>query len=86
LPTFIIKAAMGAIAGFLIRKESLKISVLVFILVEIIMVLGYFLFEILLYGWASAWVAIGPNVVQGLFGVMIGALLLPLARRLSKKS
>lgn len=75
LPTFIIKAAMGGIAGLLARKGTTLRNALVFTLCEAIMVTGYFLFEGVLYGWAAALAAVGPNILQGVTGIIIGTLL-----------
>lgn len=50
---------------------------------ELVMVAGYFVTEWLLLatGWPAAASAVGPNVVQGISGVAIGAVLIPLMRR-----
>ena len=53
-------------------------------LAEAVMVLGYFLLEWALYGVASAAAAIGPNVVQGIAGVLIGMLCLLITPRLER--
>ena len=45
LPTFLIKGAMGAVAGLMARRKTPLRNALVFTLCEGIMVLGYFLFE-----------------------------------------
>lgn len=81
-PTFLIKAAMGAIAGILVRKGAFLRNALVFALAECVMVAGYLLFEGVLYGWAAALAAVGPNILQGVAGVLIGSALcaLPLER------
>lgn len=50
----------------------------------IVMVVGYFLLEWALYGVASAAAAIGPNVVQGIAGVLIGMLCLLITPRLER--
>lgn len=55
-----------------------------FLLAEAVMVLGYFLLEWALYGVASAAAAIGPNVVQGIAGVLIGMLCLLITPRLER--
>lgn len=49
-----------------------------------VLVLGYFLLEWALYGVASAAAAIGPNVVQGIAGVLIGMLCLLITPRLER--
>ena len=80
LPTFLIKAGVAAIAVLGCRKtQSAWIRILWFVLAELWMVLGYFLVEWLPlgYGLAAALGAVGPNLVQGLSGVVIAALLQP---------
>ena len=51
------------------------------------MVAGYFVTEWLLlgYGLAAAAGAVAPNLVQGLSGVALGAVLIPLLRRVKPK-
>lgn len=72
LPTFLIKGLVALVA------------LLSFLLAEAVMVLGYFLLEWALYGVASAAAAIGPNVVQGIAGVLIGMLCLLITPRLER--
>lgn len=74
-PTFLIKAAMGGLAGLLARKGKFLRNGLVFLLAECVMVAGYFCFEGFCFGWAAAFSAVGPNVLQGVAGVLIGLLL-----------
>lgn len=81
LPTFVIKAAMGAIAGFCARQGKPGRNALVFAAAEMVMVGGYFVFEGFLYGWAAAWLAVGPNAMQGVAGVLIGSALSALPLR-----
>ena len=69
LPTFLIKGLLALLS---------------FLLAEAVMVLGYFLLEWALYGVASAAAAIGPNVVQGIAGVLIGMLCLLITPRLER--
>lgn len=78
LPTFLIKGLMGLIAGLLLGKKpkvSLR-SASVYALCELIMVAGYFLFELCLYGAGAAIGAVIPNLIQGISGVVIGCILL----------
>lgn len=72
LPTFLIKGLVALVAWKLCRKDQPLLALLSFLLAEAVMVLGYFLLEWALYGVASAAAAIGPNVVQGIAGVLIG--------------
>lgn len=88
LPTFLIKAGVAAIAVVGCRKtQSDWVRILWFVLAELWMVLGYFLVEWfpLGYGLAAALGAVGPNLVQGLSGVVIAAVLQPVVRRIRKQ-
>ena len=78
--TFIIKGAMALAAFFFygLLKENVKKAAARIIsgaLSEIIMVLGYFVFEGILYGFAPSAVNIPANTAQGVIG-LIAALLL----------
>lgn len=84
LPTFLIKGLVALVAWKLCRKDQPLLALLSFLLAEAVMVLGYFLLEWALYGVASAAAAIGPNVVQGIAGVLIGMLCLLIAPRLER--
>lgn len=77
-PTFLIKAAMGGLAGLWVRKGKIVRNGCVFLLAECIMVAGYFCFEGFFFGWVAAYAAIGPNILQGAAGVLIGVLLVAL--------
>ncbi len=79
--TFVIKWLM-AIACYFIFKAFLKINkrldvvgiALGAIVAEIIMIFGYFLFEIPLYGIAAAIAGILGNITQGILGAVSGTL------------
>lgn len=86
LPTFLIKGAMGLIAGFyLVRspKSKLPMQLAVFALCEILMVAGYYVCEafFLSYGHAGALSAVPFNLVQAGFGIVLGGILVPLMRK-----
>lgn len=83
-PTFLIKGLVALVAWKLCRKDQPLLALLSFLLAEAVMVLGYFLLEWALYGVASAAAAIGPNVVQGIAGVLIGMLCLLITPRLER--
>lgn len=86
IPTFIIKAAMGFLVGrfAVCDRRNIRRNFIVFLIAEVVMVLGYFLVEIFYYGLAAALVSVLPNIVQGVFGVVIGLALTPVAERLKK--
>ena len=79
--TFIIKGIMALIAfyGFkLSRKKlgSLTSGIISGIAAEIMMVLGYFVFEGFMYGFVPSAVNIPANSVQGIAGLIIGVVLM----------
>lgn len=83
IATFIIKGIMGALVGFMVKKGSALNVIIAGILAEIIMVCGYFLAEALFMGYGLG--AIGGvfgNVLQGIAGIVISALLLPILKKI----
>lgn len=79
--TFVIKGLMAIIAfyGFkLLHKKlgNLPSRIISGIAAEIMMILGYFVFEGFLYGFAPSMVNIPANGVQGVAGLVIGILLI----------
>ena len=75
IPTGMIKGAMGWIAGRLIAERKTARNALVFVLCELVMVIGYFAFEWAMYGAGAAIGAVLPNIMQGAAGVIIGLLM-----------
>ena len=75
--TFIIKALMALTAGWVLRcakdKKLLKSAIFGGILAELIMIVGYFVFEALFmkFGW-GALANIPGNCVQAVFGAAAG--------------
>ena len=87
--TFLIKGLMAIIAFFLFRLLCRKIGnvssrVISGVCAEIIMILGYFVFEGFLYGFAPSLVNIPANGLQGIAGIIIGVLLIKTFERLQK--
>lgn len=83
IATFIIKGIMGVLVGFMVKKGSALNVIIAGILAETIMVGGYFLAEALFMGYGLG--AIGGvlgNVMQGIAGVVISALLLPILKKI----
>ena len=78
--TFVIKGSMAIIAHFFFRGMHHKLGnisarVIGGILAEIGMVLGYYVFEGFMYGFAPSVVNIPANGVQGVAGFVIGLIL-----------
>ena len=78
--TFIIKGIMAIIAHFCFKGMHNKLgstpsAVIGGALAEIEMILGYFVFEGFMYGFAPSAVNIPANGVQGIAGIVIGIIL-----------
>jgi uncharacterized membrane protein len=79
LPTLIIKGLEGGIAGWLGAdlnpKKNYILQILGAVLGAVIMVVGYFIAEIFMFGLPMAVAEILPNSLQGLVGIGGGILL-----------
>lgn len=78
--TFIIKGLMALVAfyGFKFLRQklgNLSSGIISGIAAELVMILGYFVFEGFLYGFIPSAVNIPANGMQGALGVVIGVLL-----------
>lgn len=78
IPTFVIKGAMGLVAGLFFRaardgKVSFPRRLSAFVLAELIMAGGYFLFESMpfMYGMSVAVLSVPFNLLQGLAGIIL---------------
>ena len=81
--TFVVKGVMVLVAYFVYKLLSKKMRpmgarIIGGGLAEIIMILGYFVFEGFLYGFVPSLVNIPANAVQGIAGLVIGMLLFKL--------
>ena len=79
--TFIIKALMAVVAYsfyklFAKKTKSTGSRILSGILAELVMILGYLLFEGILYGFVSSLVNIPANAVQAVASIIIGVVLI----------
>ena len=79
--TFIIKGLMALVAFACFKLMSKKMGkfpsrLIGAILAEILMVMGYFVFEGFLYGFAPSVVNIPANAVQGAAGIIVGLILI----------
>ena len=78
--TFVIKGLMALVAfyGFKLlhnRIGNLPSRIITGIVAELVMILGYFVFEGVLYGFAPSAVNIPANGVQGVAGLILGCVL-----------
>ena len=92
--TIIIKSLIGLAAGFVIVKLKDKPKnvsryyfpcAIAFSLCEIFMVMGYFVYKLILYGFAEALVAMFANILQGICGVVFALVFLPVLHRVKAK-
>ncbi len=70
--TFLIKGAVALVAGILFNRTSKKLRYGFFYLAALIVPLGYFLYETILYGTATAIPNIAFNTIQCLIGAGAG--------------
>jgi len=85
--TFMIKGLMALTAFYVFSLLHKKLSILFSriisgFLAELIMALGYFLFEGFLYGFVPSLVNIPANGVQGIAGLIIGVVLMKYLERI----
>lgn len=79
--TFVIKGTMALVAFACLKLMNKRIGklpsqIIGGVLAEIVMILGYFVFEGFLYGFAPSLVNIPANAVQGVAGIIIGTVLI----------
>ena len=84
--TFAIKGLMALVAfyGFKLlhnKLGDLPSRIISGVLAEIMMILGYFVFEGFLYGFAPSLVNIPANGVQGIAGLIIGVALIKIFQK-----
>lgn len=77
--TFVIKGIMALVAYGLFKLLRRRLNfaagrLLSSAAAETIMLAGYFLFEGFLYGFAAAAVNIPANIIQGVFGIILGTV------------
>lgn len=75
--TLVIKGGMALTAGGFFKLLSRQLNfvmgrLLSALAAELIMIFGYFIFEGFLYGFAAAAVNIPANIIQGVFGMLLG--------------
>lgn len=84
-PTFVIKAIMGwLVARLAVTGKHLR-NLFVFAVAELVMVVGYFLYDALVFGWKVAAVYIPFNFLQAAAGVALGMVFSLYIPHLEKK-
>ena len=85
--TFLIKGSMALIAFACFKLMNKRIGrlpsqIIGAVLAEIVMVLGYYVFEGFMYGFIPSAVNIPANAVQGAAGLILGIILVKVFERL----
>ena len=85
--TFIIKGLMALAAYYIYKILKDKIGnlwsmIIGGIIAEVIMVLGYFVFEGFLYGFIPSMVNIPMNSIQGIAGIVVGTILINIFKKI----
>ena len=84
--SFLVKAAMGVIVGIFYRRKggvfSYIINIVLFILAEMIMVVGYFGYECIIWDFHAALAEVPANAIQACAGIIIGAASAPLVKKI----
>lgn len=85
--TFIVKGLMALVAYYgykvLHKKLNSPISRIISgIVAEIIMILGYFVFEGFIYGFVSSLVNVPANSLQGAAGLVLSCLLIKILKKI----
>ena len=75
IPTFVIKGLMGLLAGFIMKhpehRPHIVKRIAAGVLAELIMVSGYFVFEVFMYDFAAAAASVPFNLIQAAAALMI---------------
>ena len=79
--TFLIKGLMALAAYYIYKALNKKVNnsvsrIISGVLAEIIMVLGYYIFEGFMYGFSASLVNVAANAVQGIVGLVLGFVLI----------
>jgi len=84
LPTFIIKFTAALLCSYTYRKIQRKSIILPTALSGIVVTLGYFLYEKLIFGspFVAAIVGIPFNLLQNIMGILLVIILLPFVRKI----
>ncbi len=80
--TLIVKGLMGLTAGLLMRNKTFGMYVLACVVAGAIMVAGYGLYDLCIFGWGTTVVNAPGNLIQWSASVAIAAILYPIAQRI----
>jgi uncharacterized membrane protein len=83
IPTFIIKTFAAFLCSYTYRKFHAKSVILPCVFNGIVVTVGYFLYEKLIFGspFAAAIVGVPFNILQSILGIILVCILLPLLKK-----
>ena len=84
--TFLVKGLMALAAWYIYKVLSKKMNgtvsrIISGLTAEIIMILGYYIFEGFMYGFGASLVNVPPNAVQGIAGLILGVIIIRIAEK-----
>ncbi len=81
--TLIIKGIMAFVAGAIYKKQNNNFALLTSAAVaELVMVLGYYVFEGFIYGFGASLINIPANAIQGVASIIISLLILKIYKKI----
>lgn len=83
--SLIVHGLEGFIAGYA-RTSNKLIQILILLISALVMVAGYWAVDSILYTPAAGLAGVVPNLFQGLAGVAVALVLLPIARKSLKRN
>jgi uncharacterized membrane protein len=85
LPTFLIKGAVAYLASVMLKRTKGFLRLFALLVPGLLIPSGYFLYECLIYGFATALISVPLNLLQLAGGAVIGFLLIGALGRILKK-
>lgn len=78
--TFIIKGGMALIGYYVFKLPHKRVNnfiprIVSGIIAELVMIMGYYIFEGFMYGFSAALINIPANIAQGMAGIVFGCML-----------
>lgn len=79
--TFIIKGLMALVVFTFFKKQKRSLLILGVLCSELIMCIGYYIYEGFLYGFFESLINIPANIIQGVFGLFAGLILIGIFKK-----
>ena len=79
--TFIIKGLMALLISVFYKKQKKSLLVFGALCSELVMCIGYYIYEGALYGFYESLINIPANIIQGVFGLFAGLILIGIFKK-----